>query len=306
LDDDKRSFQKYVEQLPPIPNRFFTNDYYERNYAATREEIKSRVYGVAQNETLAAMFNSNMRKLDIAKIIKERKILFVNTRMTQLAEDHQTLGRYIISLVQDAVQGRTERDPVYLIVDEFQEFADAEKTPKLLRLMREYGGGVTIAHQNMYCAELDDATRNAISTNTSIKYASSPEAQDLNYMARDLRCNPEWLKEQHKSDTHAHFACYVRGMGLKHPFIAASQLGWIDTWPTMSDADYKALRAKNRVALQDETHKTIDNTKAASPEKTAEPNTHESIPAAQNAPQPQSKTPPSAGPTDSCDAASEW
>jgi hypothetical protein len=76
--------------------------------------------------------------------------------MTTLNEDHQTLGRYIITLVQDAIHSRPERHPVYLVIDEFQEFADKEKTPRLFRLLREYGGGAVVAHQNMYCPELDD------------------------------------------------------------------------------------------------------------------------------------------------------
>src|SRR5262249_2399531 len=160
---------------------FFEQDYYSKNYASTREEIKARVYGVAQNEHLAAMFNASTRKLDIVKCIRDRKIVLVNTRMTQLAEDHQTLGRYIITLVQDAIQSVNPEHPVYRVVDAFQEFADPEKPPRLLRLLREYNGGAVIAHQNMYCAELDEATRTAISTNTSIKYAASPEGQDLNY-----------------------------------------------------------------------------------------------------------------------------
>src|SRR5262249_32480050 len=153
----------------------------------------------------------------------------------------QTLGRYIITLVQDAIQSVKPEHPVYLVVDEFQEFADPEKTPRLLRLLREYNGGALIPHQNMYSAQLDEATRTAISTNTSIKYAASPEGQDLNYMARDLRCDPEWLKSIHKSDEYAKFACYVRGMNLKHPFVVTSKLGWIDGWPKMSDDAYKAL-----------------------------------------------------------------
>ena len=257
LDDrrDKRPpnliFQDAIPKLPDMARRFFEQDYYSQNYASTREEIKARVYGVAQNEILAAMFNAKTRKLDIAKCIRERKIVLVNTRMTQLAEDHQTLGRYIIALVQDAIQSVKPAHPVYLVIDEFQEFADAEKTPRLLRLLREYNGGAVIAHQNMFCAELDEATRTAISTNTSIKYASSPEGQDLNYMARDLRCDPDWLKAQHKSETHAKFACYVRGMGLTHPFIVHSEFGWIEKWPKMSDEDYRVLRATNKAALED-------------------------------------------------------
>jgi hypothetical protein len=47
----------------------------------------------------------------------------------------------------------------------------------MLRLIREYGGGVVMAFQDMFCNEMNDNTRTAITTNTSIKYAASPEAK---------------------------------------------------------------------------------------------------------------------------------
>ncbi|TWH96163.1 type IV secretion system DNA-binding domain-containing protein [Bradyrhizobium daqingense] len=246
-------FETVIKKLPSIPRRFFESDFYSANYASTREEIKSRIYGIAGNETLAVMFNAATRKLDLGKCIRDRKIVLVNTRLSQLKEAHQTLGRYILSLAQDAIQSRNDKHPVYVMIDEFQEFADSEKTPQLFRLLREYNGGAIVAHQNMYCDELDEATRNAISTNTSIKYASSPEAQDLNYMARDLRCSPDFLKHVHKSESDAYFACFVRGMHppLEHPFIHDTQLGWIDEWPKISDAEYHALRERNKRMLQD-------------------------------------------------------
>jgi Type IV secretion-system coupling protein DNA-binding domain len=243
-------FQGAIAKLPETARRFFENDFYSSTYASTREEIKSRIWGVLENDHLSKMFNANTRKLNLAKCISHRKIVLINTRMTQMREAHQTLGRYMIALAQDAIQSRREKHPVYLVIDEFQEFADPTKTPQLLRLMREYGGGAVIAFQNMYCDELDDATRNAISTNTSIKYASSPEGQDLNYMARDMRCTPEFLKDMQCGDTHAQFACYVRGL-VQHPFISYSQLGWVDRWPKMSDEQYRAERARNKAALQD-------------------------------------------------------
>jgi hypothetical protein len=315
LDDgrDKRPrsplFQRALPKLPDIARRFFEQDYYSSNYASTREEIKARVYGVAQNEHLANMFNASTRKLDLAKCIKERKIVLVNTRMTELAEDHQTLGRYIITLVQDAIQSVKPSYPVYLVIDEAQEFMDAEKTPRLLRLLREYNGGAVLAHQNMFCLELDDAMRNAISTNTSIKYCASPEGRDLRYMVSDMRCDEEFLKNVHKTKTHAQFACFVRGMTppLKHPFIVETELGWINKWPKMSDADYKALRATNKAALAD----THEPTKKDDPPKvqvmTAEdqPNKPTAI-EKQNTSKSQPQTPPTADPTDAGDEASEW
>lgn len=245
-------FLEAIPKLPEVARRFFETDYYSSNYTATREQIKARIWGVLENDSLATMLNSKVRKLNLAECIRKRNTVLVNTRMVQLKEAHQTLGRYIISLVQDAIQSRKERDPVYLIIDEFQEFADEIKTPSMLRLIREYGGGVTLAHQNMFCAELNDNIRNAISTNTSIKYAASPEADDLGYMAKNLRCKPEFLSSVHKTKHHARFACFVRGLQppLTHPFIVESEFGWIDDWPEMRDIEHRHMLARNRVMLK--------------------------------------------------------
>lgn len=245
-------FLEAIAKLPPVARRFFETDYYSSNYSATREQIKSRIWGVLENDTLAAILNAKRNKLDLAECIRSRKTVLIHTRMTQLKEAHQTFGRYMISLVQDAIQNRKERHPVYLIIDEFQEFADENKTPQMLRLIREYGGGVTIAHQNMYCREINDAIRNAISTNTSIKYAASPEGADLGYMAKDLRCAPDFLKGIHKSEEGYRFACFVRGLvpPLQHPFVIYERFGWSDAWKKMSDAEYGQMKSVNDFGLQ--------------------------------------------------------
>ena len=102
----------------------------------------------------------------------------------------------------------------------------------------------------MFCAELNDDIRNAISTNTSIKYAASPEGGDLNYMARDMRCDADFLKTQTKQGNIAKFACYVRGMNLTHPFSYDVELGYIDRWPKLPDGMYEDLRQAQREVLK--------------------------------------------------------
>jgi hypothetical protein len=109
-----------------------------------------------------------------------------------------------------ATMPKSEWHPTFLMVDEFQEFVDKEKTPELLRFPREYNFGTMVAHHNMYAAELDQAIRVAISTNTGIKYCADPRGDDLNYMARDFNCEPDFLRRQQVSDTHVHFAHVMR------------------------------------------------------------------------------------------------
>jgi hypothetical protein len=74
-------------------------------------------------------------------------------------------------------------------------------------------------------------------------------------MARDLKCKAEFLSKQQVSATHVNFACYVRGMGLEHPFVVSALRGNIDAEPRMSKPDYVNLVELNNQKLT-RTHQT--------------------------------------------------
>jgi hypothetical protein len=58
---------------------------------------------------------------------------------------------------------------------------------------------------------------------------------------------------------------------LQHPFIVESKFGEIDEWPAMDAAEYRAMRARNKAALQD--------SKEEVPPKRLFPDTHGAAPA---------------------------
>src|SRR5205085_175384 len=51
--------------------RFFENDYYSAIYGSTRDEIKTRVWGVLTDDYLPAMFNASVRKLDMHNCVRK-------------------------------------------------------------------------------------------------------------------------------------------------------------------------------------------------------------------------------------------
>jgi len=257
LEDDQKTRRFYPHMLKlgeqdRGARRFFENDFYSTGFNETRQQIKTRLYEILSKPELMTMFAAGQNKLSIFDCLQERKMVLINTAMPQLgSKASQLLGRYFIAATLNAAFARaaipkSQWTPAFLIIDEFQDFADEEKTPELLRLAREYNLGVILAHQNMFCAELNDDIRNAISTNTSIKYAASPEGGDLNYMARDMRCDPDFLKTQIKSGNIAKFACYVRGMNLTHPFSYNVELGYIDRWPKLPNDEYVRIKQIQR------------------------------------------------------------
>jgi Type IV secretion-system coupling protein DNA-binding domain len=249
----ERKFQRHIDALPdPVARRFFDNDFYTANYADTKQLIKSRLYQIVARPELSEMFNAPMKKLNIFDCIQTGRIVLVNTGNLQLGSTtSQLLGRYIISETLTAAFRRAtlpkdQWKPAYLYIDEFQDYADDDKTPELLRLAREYRVGVVLAHQNM--KPLNEGIRNTISTNTSIKYSATPEGDDKGYMARDLRCDTDFLDEY----THPGvFACYARGMNLKHPFLVATEFGRIEREPQMTPEAHRAALAKSKNQLGD-------------------------------------------------------
>jgi hypothetical protein len=136
----------------------------------------------------------------------------------------------------------------------------------MLRLAREYNLGIVIAHQNMYSGELTEALRNSISTNTTIKYCAGSEGIDRSYMARDLRCEQEFITVYTEpKDGHGQFACYARGMGLSHPFIYPVPFGNIQARPQMSEDAYDVMRARNQDLLRSRPSSATSRAPAVAP-----------------------------------------
>lgn len=303
LDDDPkaRRFTAQIDQLAAqdptgTVARFFARDFYDTEFSATRKQIKTRLYEILARPEIARMFLASQNKLDLSDAIQSRKIVVVNTGMSYLGSSgSQLLGRYIIAMTMNAAFARyfmpkNQWNSVYLMCDEFQDFADTLNTPRLLRLVREYNMGVIMAHQSMYAPELDDTLRSSIST-TAVKYAASPEGMDLTYMTRDLKCEKEFLSAQQVNASHVNFACYVRGLGLQHPFSLAVPKGNIEREPQMSEDAYQQLIAANRERM-------TAPLKATSPAQLS--------PVDQAAPAPRSPKAAKAVPADPSESGSTW
>jgi hypothetical protein len=227
--------------------------------SAAKAQIKPRLYTILGRPELAAMFLAPENKLDLIDCLKNRKIVLVNTGHSYLDQNgSQLLGRYIIAMARNAAFARyfipkAQWHPSYLMIDEFQDFADEDGTPKLLRLVREYNMGVIMAHQQMYGNEFNDSIRNSVSS-AAIRYAAACQGQELNYMAHQLNCEPEFLRAQVKfppgeQPTHVKFACYVRGVTLDHPFSMTVPVGNIRPEMEMDEAAYLRLLASNKRRL---------------------------------------------------------
>ena len=192
--------QAAIRRLPDTQRAFFERDFSESSYAQTRDEIITRLNELTLMPAFVGMFDQHQRKIDLLDCIQKRKIVLINTGMNHNRLVSQMLGRLFISMLLNATYMRvlipeSTWHPVMLYCDEFLEFADNDKAPELLRFVREYNVGCTIAFHNIFADEMTDALRSSVSTNTRTKFAYNPKGRDLPYLAADFGCKPEFFAQ---------------------------------------------------------------------------------------------------------------
>lgn len=251
---EESAFKHEIDRLEGLPQRFFKNEFYSKNFNETRQQVKARLYSILQRPEFVAMFSASENKLDMFDALQTKKLVLVNTAMNVLgAEGSQIFGRYMIAQTLNAAFERITVDrsqwkPAHLYIDEFQLFADEQMTPQMLRLAREYNLGITMAMQDFHGRPFNDALRVSISTNTSIKYSSSPEGVDLRYVAQDLRTTPDFLQQQTKSGNNVRFACYARGQ-TQTAVSTTARIGALEAEPKMTDAHFSMRQLVNAKLL---------------------------------------------------------
>jgi ABC-type molybdenum transport system ATPase subunit/photorepair protein PhrA len=277
-------YDAVFDRLPDDMREFFKIDLKD-SYESTAKEINVRLQKIRQKPTLRTMFDTTERRVDLFDCMRKRKIVLVNTGMSRDAAASQMIGRFIIAMTLNATYIRAlmpkyEWHPTFLMIDEFQEFVDAEKTPEMLRKVREYNVGVMMAHHNMYGSELDDAMRVAISTNTSVKFCADPRGQDLSYMARDFGCDPSFLRMQQVTDTDVRFAHVMRRVydtpvsvtvprgnleGLKRR--SEEELWYLDNWNILQVHGERYFQTRTEPPAPTPTHQTEPQQKLATSPK---------------------------------------
>lgn len=250
---EKSPWRAFIGRQQPIAQRWFRDQYYS-HLVETRKGIATRLYGILEKPELEAMFAAKLRKLDMFGALQSGRTILINVPKALLGtEGMELFGRYMIALTLAAaferitIPDRARWYPAFLYIDEFQEFADDQKSAELLQLAREFKLGLFAAHQDI-SSQLSESLKSALATNTSIKYASSLSSMDAAFMAKEMRCDVDFLKKTEHTSTHGRFACYARGlmpsaMLVEFPFRA------IEAEPHMTRPQHQRLLERNRALL---------------------------------------------------------
>lgn len=247
--EDGKPFKPYMDQLDGSARYFFETEFFHPSFAATKKQVLRRLWGVLSTPAFERMFTQPKNKLDLFEAMNEGKIILVNTAKDLLKrEGSQLLGRFFVAMISQAALERSTiperfRASSYVYIDEAQEYFD-DSIETILNQARKYRVGLTLAHQTL--DQLSPRLRSAIFANTSIKCVGGVSAKDARSLGDELRTTPEFIEGMKRRGARSEFAVWVKNL-TGQAIRLSVPLGFLEREQQLSDEDYDALLAANRV-----------------------------------------------------------
>jgi Type IV secretion-system coupling protein DNA-binding domain len=238
----------YLGRLDAPTRRFLETQFFSHTYDGTRQQIITRLYAVLSNNALARMFTHKQSKVDLFAAMNRGSIILINTAKDVLKQEGcEIFGRFMISLISQATQERaalpaSRRLPTLVYIDEAQDYFDSGMET-LVSQGRKYNVGLVIAHQNL--GQFTRALRDSVMASTAIKYAGGVSGADATALAREMKCDPDFLMAMQKGRGQSHFALFVRNItpeAVEQPV----PFGTLERLPRQGTEEFKLLMSDNR------------------------------------------------------------
>ncbi len=241
-------FREHMRLLDGTARRFFDSEFFDPSFSATKKQIAKRLWGILANPVFERMFSQPKGKIDLYEAMQSGKIILISTAKDLLRQEGaEILGRFFLAKITQAVMERatlslSERHPVFLYIDEAQEYVD-EQMALLLNQARKYRVGLTLAHQNL--DQLPPALRASVMSSTSIKLAGGVSAKDARALADEMQVDPECLQSMRKRRGTSQFACQIRNR-TPRAIAISTPLGAVNALPQLSNGEFEQLMTANR------------------------------------------------------------
>lgn len=189
---DKEFRKKVVREVQdPVVKNFWLNEFASWNEKFANEAVApvlNKVGAFTANPLIRNVIGQPKSALNLRQLMDEGKILIVNLSQGLIGEDNAAvLGALMVTKLQLAAMSRanvplSERQPFYLYVDEFQNFA-TDSFALILSEARKYGLYLTVANQ--YIAQIaDTAVKDAVFGNVGSIVTFRVGADDAGYLAK--------------------------------------------------------------------------------------------------------------------------
>lgn len=245
LQHGTAKYQQYIDTLEGAAKSFFEDQFNNKQFAPTREEINRRLYGILGIRAWERMFTQHHTKLDLFAEMNAGKVICINTARSLLQpKGCEAFGRFFLALITMAAQRRATLErklPCHVFIDEVYDYLPNTSDSNILTIIeqcRKQKIALTVAHQNT--SQLSQRTLDTFQT-VAIKCASSLTNRDAHILAPSMHCAPEMLTNQPRGT----FMIYVRNVTpsaipIKIPF------GMLEKMARMTDDEYEELKTKMR------------------------------------------------------------
>ena len=190
---EKQYREAVVEKISdPLVKAFWTQEfakYTDRLASEATASVQNKVGQFTSSSLIRNILGQEKSKLDVRKIMDEKKILIMNLSRGKIGEDvSRLLGAMMITKIQLAAMSRAdilekERTPFYLYVDEFQHFA-TDSFANILSEARKFALNLTIAHQ--YITQMEETVRDAVFGNVGTIVSFRVGAEDAEVLEKEF------------------------------------------------------------------------------------------------------------------------
>lgn len=192
-----KNYQKYIVHMvdDPILKHFWEVEYRDmmgnsRLVTEAISPIQNKVGQFLASTTVRHVLGQPKSTLDLEDIMNNGKILLADLSKGKIGADNSDLlGSLLAARIQFTVMQRVrireeEMKPIFLYVDEFQNFAAAGAFESILSEARKYKLGLHLTHQ--YVAQLPDELREAVLGNVGTFITFSLSASDAIALATEF------------------------------------------------------------------------------------------------------------------------
>jgi hypothetical protein len=243
------SVKPYLAKVDdPNTRKFFETDFFSKAFDDTRQQIRTRLWGILSNRTLARMFESKRNKVNLFDSMNQGSLILIYTAKELLKQEGcEIFGRFFIALIAQAAQERASmaeerRTPTFVYIDEAHDYFD-ESIESLLVQARKYRVGLVIANQ--FLDQFDRRLLAAVKTNTAIKMVGGLSNDDARDFAGEMNCEREFIQSMQKAERYTQFACSVKNHPSS-PLRLKVPLGLLDQQPKINPYVWKALVERSR------------------------------------------------------------
>ena len=235
---DPTPYGRAIQHLPELQREFFEKDFMSKTFDQTRDQIRYRLQAIISEPLMQAMFCSPETKVDFFSELNRGTIILVDSAKDFLkTEGSASFSKFIVSLILKAILERaatTERKPILFFIDEAASCFSRDIS-SMLEEVRKYNAGVILAHQEM--GQCTPSLAASIHSNTSTKMCTLVSAADASTMAREMRCDADFVHDQPALQ----FAAFIRGVTKAAISIPVSY-----PTPLPQRENYQAFLEQNR------------------------------------------------------------